>query len=114
MSTPLARLVAALIAVIFFCPGLVCAQPAYTWSGVGSDGNWSSAGNWDAAPQSGATTAIVLAGTAQATTNQDLLTPFVLNQLVVDPTATNGFLITGNQIQFAGTAPQFLQNSGGV
>lgn len=115
MNIPLARFAAPLAVVAaLLCPGRAAAQAVYTWNGGAGNGSWASPGNWNSAPQSGATTTIVLAGTAQTVTNQDLLNPFVLHQLVIDTTATNGFSVLGNRVQFAGTAPQILQNNGGA
>jgi hypothetical protein len=100
---------AALLAV----PAPAVAQ-TYTWGGGAGNGNWNTAGNWDTPPVSGSATVITLAGTTQTATSQNITSPFVLNQLAIDSTATAGFSVDGSQIQFAGTSPQFLQNSGGA
>ena len=38
--------------------------------------------------------------------NQNVASPFILNQLNMLNTATNGFVVNGGQLQFAGANPQ--------
>jgi fibronectin-binding autotransporter adhesin len=118
MSLPFARLAAvAAIAATLVIPRQAPAQTS-TWTGGAGNGNWSSPGNWNTPPpnQGGSAVQIILAGTTQTATIQDLpqppaSPPFQLNQLVIDNTATNGFSVSGNQIQFAGATPQLNHNA---
>src|SRR5204862_3489225 len=59
----------------------------------------------------GNATTITLAGTTQTVLNQNLATPFVLNQLVLDATAANGFAVGGGPLQFAGTGAAVVLNT---
>jgi hypothetical protein len=93
---------------------LAVARPAAaqsTWDGEGGNGNWSTAANWvgNTVPVSAASAAIVLDGTAQTTTTQDLAALFQLNRLTMGPSAANGFVVNGNALQFAG-AGAVIQN----
>lgn len=84
---------------------LVAVSPAvaqtYTWNGGGGNGNWSTATNWaGGTPASASNTVIELDGTTQTTTNQNISSPFVLNQLNMLAGASSGFVVNGGPLQF--------------
>jgi hypothetical protein len=83
-----------------------------TWSGNAGNGSWNNTGNWvgSTIPNSSTTTAIILTGTTQLATTQDIANPFSLNSLTFDA-AAGAFSIGGNPLQFNGTAPALVQNS---
>jgi fibronectin-binding autotransporter adhesin len=90
---------------------LLVASPAaaqtYNWTGGGGNGNWNTALNWDIGiPASASDTIINLGGTTQTTTNQNVASPFVLNQLNVLADATSGFVVNGGPLQFTGGGAQ--------
>jgi hypothetical protein len=97
------RLIAPLVVILtVWATGPAHAQ--YTWTGGAGNGNWNVAGNWTGGvPQSGTSTIVTLAGTAQTSTAMNLSAPFVLNQLLLGSTATNGFSVGGGQLRFAGS-----------
>ena len=100
---------------------------AQTWTNTTTGtSNWSTATNWDTdptPPASGTTTAIqffATPGTAipaasAIVANQDIVTPFVLNSLVVNGTGPGGgtapsLTISGGTLQFDGASPSISLN----
>jgi hypothetical protein len=95
----------------------------WTWTGgdVTSQLFWSSASNWKSTtlpgtvPASKATTIIIFPfNSTQLSPNQDIVDPFLLNQLIFDSTATNTYnlvSLTGKSLQFTGSAPAIMQQS---
>jgi fibronectin-binding autotransporter adhesin len=84
-----------------------------TWTGQGTDDNWSTAGNWNSngVPVSAATTGLDFTGSA-ATSNNDLGT-FQLNLLQFDVAAD--LTLSGNDLDFVSTGtttPVLTQNKG--
>lgn len=76
----------------------------YTWNGAAGNGNWNASGNWTGGlPTSSSSTIIELNNTTQTTTIQNLADPFSLNQLIMLPDASNGFVVNGQALQFLGT-----------
>jgi len=73
----------------------------FTWDGGDGTGSWNTATNWagDGLPVSGSGTTIVLAGTSQTTTVQNLGNPFSLNALNFTAGA-GSFSVSGDPIQF--------------
>ena len=65
--------VTAIVAGIILSPA-----NAQTWSGNGGNGSWNNAGNWvgSTIPSNSNTTAVVLTGTSQLATTQDIANPF--------------------------------------
>lgn len=87
IALPLAALAAA-------TPRPAAAQ--YAWTGGAGNGNWSAPGNWSGGlPVSGTATSITLDGTAQTVTTQNIAASFTLNQLILGPGATAGFVVDG-------------------
>ena len=102
MHTRTILLAAALLAVVV----PTATAQTFTWDGGGGNGNWSVGANWvgDVAPPAGGGAGVIIAldGTLQTTTLQNISAPFVLNQLQMQTNAANGFIVNGNQLQFAG------------
>jgi len=73
----------------------------YTWDGGAGNGAWNSATNWagDNLPVSGSGTTIVLAGSVQTATMQNLGNPFSFNALTFSASA-GSFLVSGDPLQF--------------
>ena len=86
------------------------------WSGGGgpANTNWSNAANWNLLPVSSSTGIITFPGSAQIVANNDIVSPFNLFQLNV-LNHSNVFAgtntISGNPLQFTGTAPALNQTS---
>jgi autotransporter-associated beta strand protein len=68
------------------------------WNGAGANNNWSTFGNWNAAPSF--PTILTFAGTTQLTNNNDL-SSITLNGLTFDSTA-GAFVLGGNDITLNG------------
>jgi len=68
------------------------------WSGAGADNNWSTSGNWNAAPSF--PTIVTFAGGTRLTNNNDL-SGITLNGLTFDP-AAGAFVLGGNDITING------------
>jgi len=68
------------------------------WNGGGADNNWSTAGNWNAAPSF--PTIVTFAGGTRLTNNNDL-SAITLNGLTFDP-AAGAFVLGGNDITLDG------------
>jgi autotransporter-associated beta strand protein len=88
-------------------PGPAAAQ--FTWSGNGTDANWSTAANWQgmAAPPSSTATALTFTGANNLSPVNNIANPFDLNSLTFDANAQN-FTLSGNTLQFqasGGTQP---------
>jgi hypothetical protein len=104
------RLLAAFV-IGLLTAGSVRAQTTYTWTGGGGNGNWNVAGNWGGTlPSSGAGTRIVLAGTTQTTTDQNLGNPFTLNRLTF-ASGAGSFSVSGNPLQFQGNGAAIILDS---
>jgi autotransporter-associated beta strand protein len=78
-----------------------------TWTGGGTDNNWSSSANWqnNQAPVSG--DALVFQGTTRINTNNDL-TSTSFNSLTFN--GTSNFTIDGNAIAISGSGPSITVN----
>jgi T5SS/PEP-CTERM-associated repeat protein len=104
----------ALLAAFTLLIGSVSAQTS-TW-GNAAGGMWSVGGNWDVAPVSGNTTALVfgsLATQASSYTATNDIGPFTLNSLTFNNNA--GTLVTiggANALTFAGTTPAITMGAG--
>ena len=88
---------------------------SFTWTGGGTDGNWSTSANWqNGVPPSNRDTALVFGGTSQLTSNQNLANGFFLNSLAFNSSA-GAFALSGQRIDFftnsAGALPTLTQNS---
>jgi autotransporter-associated beta strand protein len=68
MKKNTSRILAFALAAMLFAGSSAFAQS--TWTGLGSDSNWSTAGNWDVAPTF--PTNLIFAGTTQLNPNNDL------------------------------------------
>jgi autotransporter-associated beta strand protein len=68
------------------------------WNGAGADNNWSTSGNWNAAPSF--PTIVTFAGSTRLTNNNDL-SGITLNGLTFDP-AAGAFVLGGNDITLNG------------
>ncbi len=84
-----------------------------TWSGT--NGNWSTAGNWSPAsvPASGATENLVFQGTIQISPNDDIAGTYTLNSITHTSTFNGANTLsanTNNTIQFGGASPVLIQN----
>lgn len=88
----------------------------FTWNDT--NGNWAADSNWQegTAPTNGTDTTLYFGGSTNEsyTANNDIGGTFVLNQVILT-NSVSGLTHTniGNQIQFAGTTPQLLQNAAG-
>jgi len=73
----------------------------YTWDGGAGSWAWNAAGNWvsDTLPLSASSTTIVLTGSTQTVTNQNLADPFLLNRTRFDSGAST-FSIFGQPLHF--------------
>lgn len=97
------------------------AQNPYVWQ-VGSNGNWSVAGNWldsfsnSGVPPSSATTILSFLGDGVNfyTSNNDAANPFILDQLLLNGAGGNSiYQITGNDLDFQGTTNLISQTGTG-
>jgi autotransporter-associated beta strand protein len=70
-----------------------------TWSGLGGDNNWTTAGNWDVLPVAGDD--LVFAGVVRLTPVNDFAAATSFNSITFSNTA-GAFVITGAQITLAG------------
>ena len=110
MIAPFGRCLAPLVAALLTAlPGF--AQTTYTWTGGAGNGNWNAAGNWGGTlPAPGVGTQIVLAGSTQTTTTQDLGNPFALNRLTF-ASGAGAFSVSGNPLQFQGGGAAIVLDS---
>src|SRR6516162_9823676 len=67
-----------------------------TWSGLGTDANWSTSGNWDVLPASGSD--LTFTGTANSSNNNDLLA--TLGKVSLN---SADWVISGNPVTLKGT-----------
>jgi autotransporter-associated beta strand protein len=67
------------------------------WTGNGGNGNWSTAGNWTAAPSN--TSSLIFSGTSQSIANNDVLTN--VGSITFDNTA-GSFTFSGNDLTISG------------
>ncbi len=92
------------------------APAQYTWTGGGTDANWSTAGNWSGGtvPVSSIDAAVAFAGSTNLAPNQNVASPFLLNSLTFAPFAGN-FTLGGNGLDFrtnsSATAPTIVLGS---
>ena len=78
-----------------------------TWTGGGSDANWSTAGNWNSGvPNPG--DSLILDGSAGLTANNDLSIGTAFSGILF-PTTAGGFLVGGNAVDLSGAT--LLNNS---
>ena len=68
---------------------------SFTWSGAGSNNNWSNAANWvgGVAPGSGAS--LIFSGTTRTSTTDDLASGTAINSIEL---SSNNFTLAGNSI----------------
>lgn len=106
-----------LCALIFLATGTITRAGSWTWNGSGGNVNWSTVGNWGGtAPTSANTTDVHFAGTNNTGTllvplNQNIATPFLLNNLFFDTGAGN-FFLGGGALRFdGGSSNAITQNS---
>lgn len=107
-------------ALIFLATGSISRAGSWTWNGNGGNANWSTVGNWTigTAPTSANTTDLHFAGTNNPGTllvplNQNIATPFLLNNLFFDIGAGN-FFLGGGDLAFTGAANAITQSSSGT
>lgn len=109
---------AAFVAALVLAPAAPAAAQ-FTWDGGGTSNGWVDPLNWagNVVPPSSPATAIVLVGTTQTTTVQDIAPTFQLNSLAMDAnSATGGFVVNpsnGSRLQFAGAAPTITYTGAG-
>ena len=99
----------------FTLVGCLAGSPAsaaeYTWTGGGSDANWTTGDNWGGAAPAGVNTdAIHMAGATQLAPVVDTDGPWVLNELYFDSGAES-FTLSGNMLRFAGSASVIVRNN---
>src|SRR4051812_16655761 len=89
----------------------------WTWTGNGGNGSWGTGGNWTtgSGPSSSATTDLIFAGTNNTGTalvplNQNIASPFQLNNLTFAAGAGN-FFLGGGALAFTGATTTIAQNS---
>ncbi|MEY2518652.1 MAG: fibronectin-binding autotransporter adhesin [Verrucomicrobiota bacterium] len=106
-----------LCALICFATGSTARAGSFTWTGNGGNANWSTATNWSLAiaPPSANTTDLHFAGSNNTGTllvalNQNIATPFQLNNLFFD-NAAGSFFLGGGDLAFTGAANTITQNS---
>jgi autotransporter-associated beta strand protein len=110
----LARLFCALI---FCLVAQVSPGASWTWNGNGGNANWSTTGNWisGTAPTSANTTDLFFAGTNNTGTllaplNQNIATPFLLNNLTFSSGA-GSFFLGGGALRFDGGSSNTITQS---
>jgi autotransporter-associated beta strand protein len=85
-----------------------------TWTGNGTDNNWSTAGNWSGGtPVSGVATSVTFGGSNRLSPVQNIASPFALNQLNF-PFVAGAYTLSGNGLNFVSngaTAPTLTQSS---
>ncbi|MCU0796565.1 MAG: autotransporter-associated beta strand repeat-containing protein [Akkermansiaceae bacterium] len=79
--------------------GTAARAATFTWDGGGSDGNWSTAANWstDTAPAAAGDN-LIFAGTANTTTNNDLVTSINVGPAITFAAGAGSFNLTGNAL----------------
>ena len=104
-------------ALIFLITAPLTFAITWTWNGNGGNGSWSTAGNWNlgSAPASAATTDLIFAGTNNTGTalvplNQNIASPFQLNNLTF-ASGSGSFFLSGNPLAFTGSARTIRQDS---
>jgi autotransporter-associated beta strand protein len=102
---------------MFLATGSISRAGSFTWTGNGGNANWSTATNWSLAiaPNSANTTDLHFAGSNNTGTllvplNQNIATPFQLNNLFFD-NAAGSFFLGGGDLAFTGAANTVTQNS---
>lgn len=109
------------VALAVLC-GLVTATPSgaqtFTWTGGGSDSNWSTSANWSSAPSSGGNTTLMFAGSTRPTANNSFGSwSFDVGRLAFAGDAAS-FTLTGNAFGFrayqGNQEQQIIQNSGNL
>lgn len=89
----------------------VSAATAQTHTWTGNAANWNNAASWlNGLPSSASTTNLVLTGTTQTNTTNDLPSPFTVNSLTMEAAATNGFVVNGGHLTFAGSSSAITRN----
>ena len=87
-------------AVLLAAASSALAQTTDTWNGS-TDANWATAGNWSPGlPNPG--DSLIFAGTANLSPNNNFAPNTAFGGILFDPTATSGFDLLGNAINFAG------------
>ena len=110
--TPLARSIAAFVALPFFLPSAVQAA-ATTWSGGGADANWGTSGNWGTALANSFSADLVFTG-SNRTSNTNNLANGTATSITFDA-AASAFTISGSSINLSGNVANnsgFLQTIG--
>ena len=79
-----------------------------TWTGIGADTNWSTAGNWDMPPISAATLQVIFGNTTFLTSTVDA--NYDINQLTFTNAAGAYTLDGAGVITFRGTSPALTHN----
>jgi autotransporter-associated beta strand protein len=104
-------------ALIFLVTAPFTFAITWTWNGNGGNGSWSTVGNWNlgSAPASAATTDLIFAGTNNTGTalvplNQNIASPFQLNNLTF-ASGSGSFFLGGNPLAFTGSARTIRQDS---
>ena len=89
----------------------------WTWTGNGGNPNWSTGGNWNlgSGPTSSATTDLIFAGsnntgTALVPLNQNIASPFQLNNLTF-ASGSGSFFLGGGSLAFTGSTRTIQQDS---
>jgi len=73
-----------------------------TWSGLGGDNNWNTAGNWNALPVPPSDN-LIFTGTTQTTTNNNFAADSTFTGINFNNTSTGGsFTLAGNRISLVG------------
>jgi hypothetical protein len=107
------RLPLAAAGVLFL--SAIPATAQYTWTGGGTDNNWTTVANWSGGvPVSGQNTTVAFAGTTRLIPAQNVADPFQLNALTFAAGA-GSFRLTGSPLEFrattGGVSPSLTQNS---
>ena len=91
------------LSAVTLCAGILAAhgQASDTWTGLGTDANWSTAGNWSAgAPVTG--NSLIFTGSSGTTANNDLATnAYTFGGILFDINAS-AFTLGGNDIYTSG------------
>ncbi len=104
-------------AIVFLVTSPVLLAATWTWTGLGGTSNWNTGTNWNGGtvPTSVATTDLIFAGTNNTGTalvplNQNIGTPFQLNNLTFAG-GSGSFFLAGNPLTFTGSTRTIQQSS---
>src|ERR1035438_4247717 len=91
---------------VLLCGAAISQAQTDTWTGLGSDANWLTAGNWlpgPGAPNPG--DSLVFAGSTQTTANNNFAVDTLFGGILFAPNAATNlapFTLTGNEITLSG------------